>query len=73
MVKPSRAKMFIKDVLKHTPFLKAVVLVALWFCFSAAMFFAERSAQGSDITTFGEALYWAIAACSTAGIAPCQY
>ncbi|SIS58666.1 two pore domain potassium channel family protein [Neptunomonas antarctica] len=71
MVKHSRAKIFIKDILNHTPFVKAVVLlVILWFCFSAAMFFAESGAQGSGITTFGEALYWSVAACSTAGIAP---
>lgn len=71
MVKPSRAKIFVKDVLKQTPFLKAVfLLVALWFGFSVAMFFAERGVNGSGIITFGDALYWAIAAFSTAGIAP---
>ncbi|WP_372739890.1 hypothetical protein [Neptunomonas sp.] len=71
MVKPSRAKIFVKDVLKQTPFLKAVfLLVALWFGFSVAMFFAESGVNGSGIITFGDALYWAIAAFSTAGIAP---
>lgn len=71
MVKHLRAKIFFKDVLKQTPFLKAVfLLIALWFGFSVAMFFAEKGAEGSGIVTFGDALYWAIAAFSTAGIAP---
>lgn len=71
MVKHLRAKNFVKDVLKQTPFLKAVfLLVVLWICFSAAMFFSEKEAAGSGIVTFGDALYWAIAAFSTAGIAP---
>lgn len=65
-----RGGRFIKDVLAHTPVLKmAFLLVALWMLFSAGLYFAERGAEGSTITSYGRALYWGIAAFSTAGIA----
>jgi voltage-gated potassium channel len=37
--------------------------------FAAALYFAEREAEGTTITSYGRALYWGIAAFSTAGIA----
>jgi voltage-gated potassium channel len=37
--------------------------------FSTGVYIAEQKAEGSSITTFGEALYWGVAAFSTAGIA----
>jgi voltage-gated potassium channel len=37
--------------------------------FSAGLFFAEFGAEGTSITSYGRALYWGIAAFSTAGIA----
>jgi voltage-gated potassium channel len=46
-----------------------ILLVALWMLFSAGIYFAEQGAEGSTITSFGRALYWGIAAFSTAGIA----
>ena len=46
-----------------------ILLVALWMLFSAGIFFAEQGAEGSTITFYGKALYWGIAAFSTAGIA----
>ncbi|MDH3505906.1 MAG: two pore domain potassium channel family protein [Gammaproteobacteria bacterium] len=46
-----------------------LLLVALWLLFSAGLLLAERAAAGMSITTYGEALYWGIAALSTAGIA----
>jgi voltage-gated potassium channel len=63
-------KRFVKDVYTHTPLIKMVVLmVALWLTFSTAMYAAEKGVQGSPIGSFGEALYWGVAAFSTAGIA----
>jgi voltage-gated potassium channel len=54
----------------HTPVLKMTLLLfVLWVLFSAGLYFAERDADGTSITSFGRALYWGIAAFSTAGIA----
>ena len=62
--------MFIRNVLSHTPILRlAFALVILWMLFAAALYFAEQGATGSTITSYGRALYWGIAAFSTAGIA----
>jgi voltage-gated potassium channel len=66
----SRSKKFIEDVIVHTQILKlTLLLVLLWLLFSAALYFAERGAEGTTITSYGRALYWGIAAFSTAGIA----
>lgn len=46
-----------------------LLLFILWLIFSAGFFFAERNAEGATITSYGDALYWGIAAFSTAGIA----
>ena len=65
-----RLRRFVGDVLRQTPFLKLLLLlVTLWLAFSGALFIAEREAADSNITSYGRALYWGIAACSTAGIA----
>jgi voltage-gated potassium channel len=45
------------------------LLIALWMFFSAGLYFAERGAEGTSITSYGKALYWGVAAFSTAGIA----
>lgn len=66
----SRYKRFIKDISLHTPFTELVLLlVVLWLVFSAGMYLAERGIAGSSIHTYGDALYWGVAAFSTAGIA----
>ncbi len=66
----TRFKRFVKDISIHTPFTKMVILlVILWLAFSTGLYFAERGAEGAAVTTFGDALYWSIAAFSTAGIA----
>ena len=58
------------DVLVHTPVVgMAFLLLVLWILFSAGLYLAERGAEGTTITSFGRALYWGIAAFSTAGIA----
>jgi voltage-gated potassium channel len=45
------------------------LLIILWLIFSAGLYLAERGIEGSAITSYGKALYWGIAAFSTAGIA----
>jgi voltage-gated potassium channel len=65
-----RSRMFLKNVLSHTPILGlTILLVMLWMLFSAALYLAEQGAPGTTITSYGRALYWGIAAFSTAGIA----
>ena len=54
----------------YTPFIKMLfVLIGLWLLFSAGLYLAERNAAGTKIQSYGDALYWAVAAFSTAGIA----
>ncbi len=65
-----RFKRFIKDIADHTPLTKMVLLlIALWLLFSAGVYLAERGVEGAPISSYGEALYWGVAAFSTAGIA----
>ena len=65
-----RFRRFIKDVSMHTPFTKMVfLLIVLWLMFSAAMYLAELNVEGAAIDSYGDALYWGVAAFSTAGIA----
>ncbi len=66
----TRLKRFVKDISTHTPFTKMIVLlIGLWLAFSTGLYFAERGIEGSKITSYGDAVYWGIAAFSTAGIA----
>ena len=66
----TRFKRFVKDVVAHTPFIKLVLLlISLWLIFSTGLYLAERSTEGASIGSYGEALYWGVAAFSTAGIA----
>ena len=66
----TRFKRFMKDISTHTPFIKMVLLlIVLWLLFSSGVYFAERGVQGASINSYGEALYWGVAAFSTAGIA----
>lgn len=70
MVHVSRLRRFIQDVFTHTPLLKMILLLlSLWLIFSMCMYLVERHIDGSSITSIGMALYWGIAAFSTAGIA----
>ena len=66
----TRFARFINDISVHTPFAKMVLLLlALWLTFSAGMYLAENGIKGTSIDSYGDALYWGIAAFSTAGIA----
>jgi voltage-gated potassium channel len=68
--KHNRFKRFISDIADYTPLTKMVLLlVLLWLTFSTGIYLAEQGVANSPITTYGEALYWGVAAFSTAGIA----
>lgn len=70
MKRNSRFKRFLKDILTHTPIIRMVFLLfVLWMVFSAGLYMAEMGIDDTTITSYGEALYWGIAAFSTAGIA----
>ena len=61
---------FIEGIINRTLFLQMIaLLVFLWLAFAVAIFAVERGAADSPIRSFGDALYWGIAALSTAGIA----
>ena len=66
----TRIVRFLRVIITQTPFLKMVFLLfILWLLFSAGLYFAERGVEGTAISSYGRALYWGIAAFSTAGIA----
>lgn len=66
----ARFKRFLKDISEHTPFIKMIfLLIVLWILFSTAMYIAEQGIEGSSINSYTAALYWGVAAFSTAGIA----
>ena len=46
-----------------------MLLLTLWLLVAAALYLAEQRAPEPVITSYGEALYWSVAAFSTAGIA----
>jgi len=65
-----RRRKFFRDVVVHTPIVKmGFLLIILWMVFAAGLYIAEHGAEGTSITSYGRALYWGIAAFSTAGIA----
>jgi voltage-gated potassium channel len=65
-----RLARFIRDVWLHTPFVRMLLLmIILWLGFAAALYQAEHTVAGATIKNYGEALYWGVAAFSTAGIA----
>ena len=66
----ARLRRFERDMLAHTPFFILVgLLFVSWLIFSGGVYFAECGAAGTTITSYGRALYWGVAAFSTAGIA----
>ncbi len=65
-----RFKRFVNDVYTHTPVTRMVLLlVVLWLSFSFGIYLAERDVALAAITSYTDALYWGVAAFSTAGIA----
>jgi voltage-gated potassium channel len=70
IARPTRIRRFTRDVLVHTPFIRMVMLLLVaWLAFSAGVYLAERHTEGSVLNSYGSALYWGVAAFSTAGIA----
>jgi len=66
----SRAGRFVRDIVVHTPFIQMVILlIVLWLIFSLGIFLSENGKAGTSLHSYGDALYWGIAAFSTAGIA----
>ena len=67
---PSRLKRFIRDISSETPVVSMIfLLLFLWLFFAGALFFTEKDTVDTTITSYGKALYWGVAAFSTAGIA----
>ncbi len=70
MMRNRRITKFLSDVVTQTPILSLLVLLlVLWLIFAAGLYFAERGVTGTAIKSYGDALYWGVAAFSTAGIA----
>ena len=70
MKRNTRFRRFFGDILTHTPFVRMILLLlVLWLAFAAALYLAERGSADATIDSYGAALYWGIAAFSTAGIA----
>jgi voltage-gated potassium channel len=66
----SRLQRFLHGVYTETPFVKMLTLLVLsWLVFSSLVYLFEGRVAGSPIESYGEALYWGVAAFSTAGIA----
>lgn len=61
---------FLGDIVERTPIIKlTVLLVGLWLLSSVALWWVEHDVAGTPVTDIGAALYWSVAAFSTAGIA----
>lgn len=70
MKRRTRFKRFLRDIIQHTPVVNMIILlIVLWFVFSAGLYLSEVGQEGSTIDSYGAALYWGVAAFSTAGIA----
>lgn len=66
----SRFRRFLVDVISETPFVKMLLLlIGLWLAFSFTLYLIESGAENSQLHSLVDALYWGIAAFSTAGIA----
>ena len=66
-----RVRHYARSVLGQTSFVRIVgTFVLLWLLFAAALYFAERGSPSTPIDSYGDAVYWTVAAFSTAGIAP---
>ena len=67
---PSRVRRFSHEVAEQTPFLSLILLLLMaWAAFAAGLYLAESRVTGSSIAHYADALYWCVAAFTTAGIA----
>ena len=63
---PSGIK-FLRIIITQTPFVPMLsILTVLWLLFSAAFYFAEHTAN-PDVSSYGQALWWTMAAVETMG------
>ena len=61
---------YLRSIASETYFLQIILLLlGLWVVFATALYLTERDVPGSAIDSIGAALYWGVAAFSTAGIA----
>jgi voltage-gated potassium channel len=61
---------YLRSIATETRFLQIIgMFIALWMLFATGLYFAEQGFDGSAISSYGESLYWGVAAFSTAGIA----
>lgn len=61
---------FLGDVVERTPIVRlALILLGFWLVFSLALWWVEHDAPETPVADIGAALYWSVAAFSTAGIA----
>lgn len=66
----SRLVAYLGPIFRQTILVRVIIaFVVLWFVFAGALYFTDRNAPGSTIHSYGDALYWSVAAFSTAGIA----
>lgn len=65
-----RIARYFQEILRRTSLVRGIgALLVLWLLFSAALFMAEVASDDAVIDSYGDALYWGVAAFSTAGIA----
>ena len=58
---------FLRIIVTQTPFVPMLsILTVLWLLFSAAFYFAEHTAN-PDVSSYGQALWWTMAAVETMG------
>lgn len=61
---------FLGEVAERTPIVRlTLLLLGLWVLSSIALWWVEHDVAGTPVPDIGAALYWSIAAFSTAGIA----
>ena len=61
---------YVHEIATRTAFLTIIlILLVLWLISASGLWLAERGAPATAIHNFGDALYWGVAAMSTAGIA----
>ena len=65
-----RLRRYLRSIVEETYSLRLVGLLGLlWLLLAAGMLLVERGADGGSIHSYGQAVYWGVAAFSTAGIA----
>jgi voltage-gated potassium channel len=59
---------FVRIIITQTPFVPMLsILTVLWLLFSAAFYLAEHNANPEHVSSYGQALWWTMAAIETMG------